>query len=154
MTFRKAVAADLPAVVSLTTAAYAPYTALFGAPPIPVTEDYAPRIERGEVWLLENGSELAGLIVLERHADHVMIFSVAVAPAFQGKKLGIALLDFADEQARLWRLPEVRLYTNSRMERNIALYSAYGFRETGRRPNPYRPGWTLVDMAKPVDKAA
>lgn len=154
MAFRKALSTDLAAVAALTTAAYAPYTALFGAPPIPVTEDYAPRIERGEVWLLENGSELAGLIVLERHADHVMIFSVAVAPAFQGKKLGIALLEFADEQTRLWRLPEVRLYTNSRMERNIALYSAYGFRETGRRPNPYRPGWTLVDMAKPVDKAA
>jgi ribosomal protein S18 acetylase RimI-like enzyme len=145
---------DLSAVVALTMDAYAPYTALLGAPPIPVTEDYAPRVARGEVWLLEEDSELAGLIVLERHADHAMIFSVAVAPAFQGKKLGIALLDFAEDQARLWGLPEVRLYTNSRMERNIALYSAYGYRETGRRPNPRRPGWTVVDMAKPVDKAA
>jgi len=145
---------DLSAVVALTMDAYAPYTALLGAPPIPVTEDYAPRVARGEVWLLEEDSELAGLIVLERHADHAMIFSVAVAPAFQGKKLGIALLDFAEDQARLWGLPEVRLYTNSRMERNIALYSAYGYRETGRRPNPHRPGWTVVDMAKPVDKAA
>ena len=80
--------------------------------------------------------------------------SVAVAPAFQGRKLGIRLLDFADEQARSWDVPEVRLYTNSRMERNIALYAAYGYRETGRRANPYRPGWTLVDMAKPVDRAA
>ncbi|TIR56680.1 MAG: GNAT family N-acetyltransferase, partial [Mesorhizobium sp.] len=78
----------------------------------------------------------------------------AVSPAFQGRKLGIRLLDFADEQARSWSVPEVRLYTNSRMERNIALYSAYGYRETGRRANPYRPGWILVDMAKPVDKAA
>ena len=106
------------------------------------------------MWLLESGVELAGLIVLEKHPDHAMIFSVAVSPAFQGKKLGIALLDFAEEQARSWGLPEVRLYTNSRMERNIALYAAYGYRETGRRPNPYRPGWTVVDMAKPVDKAA
>ena len=145
---------DLAAVVALTTDAYAPYTAIFGGPPIPVTEDYAPRIERGEVWLLEEGSELAGLIVLERHPDHAMIFSVAVAPAFQGLKLGIKLLDFADEQARSWGVPEVRLYTNSRMERNIALYSAYGYRETGRRANPYRPGWTVVDMAKPVGKVA
>ncbi len=145
---------DLAAIVALTTAAYAPYTALFGAPPIPVTEDYAPRIERGEIWLLEDGSELAGLIVLERHADHAMIFSVAVSPAFQGRKLGIALLDFADRQARSWGVPEVRLYTNSLMERNIALYSAYGYRETGRRANPYRPGWILVDMVKPVDQAA
>ncbi|RWB68974.1 MAG: GNAT family N-acetyltransferase [Mesorhizobium sp.] len=145
---------DLAAVVALTADAYAPYTPIFGGPPIPVTEDYAPRIERGEVWLLQEGSELAGLIVLERHADHAMIFSVAVAPAFQGKKFGLKLLDFADEQARLWGVPEVRLYTNSRMERNIALYSAYGYRETGRRANPHRPGWTLVDMAKPVDWAA
>lgn len=145
---------DLAAVVALTTDAYAPYTPIFGGPPIPVTEDYAPRIERGEVWLLEEGSRLAGLIVLERHADHAMIFSVAVSPAFQGRKLGIRLLSFADEQARLWGVPQVRLYTNSRMERNIALYSAYGYRETGRRPNPYRPGWTVVDMAKPVGKAA
>jgi ribosomal protein S18 acetylase RimI-like enzyme len=143
---------DLATVVSLTEAAYAPYTALFGAPPIPVTEDYAPRIERGEVWLLEDGAELAGLIVLEHHPDHAMIFSVAVSSAFQGRKLGIALLDFADEQTRLWGLPEVRLYTNARMERNIALYLAYGFHETGRRPNPYRPGWVLVDMAKPVNE--
>lgn len=145
---------DLAAVVTLTTDAYAPYTALLGAPPIPVTEDYAPRIERGEVWLLESGSELAGLLVLERHPDHAMIFSVAVSPAFQGRKLGIALLDFAEEQARSWGLPEVRLYTNSKMERNIALYTAYGYRETGRRPNPYRPGWTVVDMARSIEKTA
>jgi ribosomal protein S18 acetylase RimI-like enzyme len=145
---------DLSAVSALTTQAYAPYIPLFGGPPIPVTEDYAPRIARGEVWLLEDGSELAGLIVLERHADHAMIFSVAVSPAFQGKKLGVKLLGFAEEQARSWGLPEVRLYTNSLMERNIALYSAYGYRETGRRANPYRPGWILVDMVKPVGKAA
>ncbi|SFO76784.1 Acetyltransferase (GNAT) family protein [Mesorhizobium sp. NFR06] len=151
---RLARADDLAAIVALTSEAYAPYTALFGAPPIPVTEDYAPRIGRGEVWLQEECVELAGLIVLERHPDHAMIFSVAVAPAFQGRKLGIALLDFAYEQAQSWGVPEVRLYTNSRMERNIALYSAYGYRETGRRANPYRPGWTVVDMAKSVGKAA
>jgi ribosomal protein S18 acetylase RimI-like enzyme len=151
MTTRLALPNDLAAVVSLTEAAYAPYTALLGAAPIPVTEDYAPRIARGEIWLLEQDEQPAGLLVLERHADHGMIFSVAVAPGFQGKGLGIALLNHADEQTRLWGLPQVRLYTNARMERNIALYLAYGFHETGRRPNPNRPGWTLVDMAKAVD---
>ena len=139
---------DLAAIVALTEAAYAPYDAILDAPPIPVTEDYAPRIARGEVWLLESGGELAGVITLERHEDHAMIFSVAVSPAFQGKGFGIALLKYADEQTRLWGLPEIRLYTNAKMERNIALYLAYGYRETGRRPNPYRPGWVLVDMAK------
>ncbi|TJV01635.1 MAG: GNAT family N-acetyltransferase [Mesorhizobium sp.] len=152
MNLRAARPDDLAAIVSLTQAAYAPYTALFGGPPIPVTEDYAPRIGRGEVWLLESGSELAGVLTLERHDDHAMIFCVAVSPAFQGKGFGIKLLNHADQQTRLWGLPETRLYTNAKMERNIALYLAYGYRETGRRPNPYRPGWMLVDMAKPIDE--
>ena len=143
---------DLAAIVALTEAAYAPYNAILEAPPIPVTEDYAPRIANGEVWLLESGGEPAGVLTLERHADHAMIFSVAVSPAFLGKGFGIALLKHADEQTRQWGLPEIRLYTNAKMERNIALYLAYGYRETGRRPNPYRPGWVLVDMAKPVDE--
>ena len=143
---------DLTAIVALTEAAYAPYNAILDAPPIPVTEDYAPRIANGEVWLLESGGEPAGVLTLERHADHAMIFSVAVSPAFQRKGFGTKLLNHADQQTRLWGLPEIRLYTNAKMERNIALYLAYGYRETGRRPNPYRPGWVLVDMAKPVDE--
>ncbi|TKB29059.1 MAG: GNAT family N-acetyltransferase, partial [Mesorhizobium sp.] len=36
---RAARADDLATVISLTEAAYAPYTAMLGAPPIPVTED-------------------------------------------------------------------------------------------------------------------
>ncbi|TPK59611.1 GNAT family N-acetyltransferase [Mesorhizobium sp. B2-4-19] len=152
MTIRRALAGDIQTVVSLTQAAYAPYNPMLDAPPIPVTEDYAPRIANAEVWLLESGGEPAGVLTLERHEDHAMIFSVAVSPAFQGKGFGIALLKHADEQTRQWGLPEIRLYTNAKMERNIALYLAYGYRETGRRPNPYRPGWVLVDMAKPVDE--
>ncbi len=146
--FRLATASDVEAVTALTEQAYEPYTQAFGAPPIPVTEDYAPRIEAGQVWLLEVSGALAGLIVLERHADHILIFSVAVAPAFQGRKLGIRLLDWAEQKARAAQFDLVKLYTNARMERNIALYSAYGYRETGRRANPKRPGWIVVDKEK------
>ncbi len=141
---------DLAAVQSVTEAAYEPYRALFGGPPLPVTEDYAPRILRDEVWLRERNEVVSALAVFERHADHLMIFSLAVAPAYQRQGFGIELLRFVDAKAAEWGLPEVRLYTNSRMERNIALYRAYGFQETGRRPNPYRPGWTLVDMTKSI----
>jgi len=142
---------DLQAVEALTAEAYAPYTRLLGRPPIPVTEDYAPRIERGEVWLREVLGGLAGLAVIERHPDHVMLFSVAVSPKFQGGGHGLAILRWVEATAREWQLPEVRLYTNARMERNIALYRAFGFQETGRRENPHRPGWVIVDMAKHVD---
>ena len=141
---------DLQAVNVLTAEAYAPYTRLLGRPPIPVTEDYAPRIARGEVWLCEVQDELAGLAVVERHADHAMLFSIAVSPEFQGGGHGLAILRWVEETTREWGLPEVRLYTNARMERNIALYRAFGFQETGRRENPHRPGWVIVDMAKKV----
>ncbi|MEI5679639.1 MULTISPECIES: GNAT family N-acetyltransferase [unclassified Mesorhizobium] len=153
MQIRRALSDDLSAVVALTEQAYAPYTALFGAPPIPVTEDYAPRIDAGEVWLLESDGELAGLVVFELHEDHLLVFSIAVSPAFQGKGLGVTLLRWLEDRTRAATLPEIRLYTNARMERNIALYLAYGFHETGRRPNPVRPGWVVVDMAKDVAPA-
>ena len=39
------------------------------------------------------------------------------------------------------------------MERNIAIYTACGFSETGRRANPHRPGWTVVDMATYIKRA-
>jgi len=150
---RLAIPADLEAIVQLTNSAYRPYTELLGAPPLPVTENYAPHIEHGGVWLLEIGSELAGLIVLEREPDHMLIFSVAVAPSLQGKGLGIRLLQWADEQTRKAGFDEVRLFTNSRMQRNIALYKSFGYRETGRRPNLKRSGWILVDMAKSIGRA-
>jgi ribosomal protein S18 acetylase RimI-like enzyme len=146
--FRLAESGDLEAVAALTEAAYRPYTELFGAPPIPVTEDYAPRIASGGVWLLEIEGRVAGLVVLESPTDHMTIFSVAVAREFQGRGLGLKLLRFADKRAIKAGCGEIRLYTNARMERNIALYTRFGYRETGRRPNPVRPGWIIVDMAK------
>ena len=152
--FTRATPADLDAVVALTEAAYRPYTELLGAPPLPVTADYAPRIAAGEVWLRRTPAGLAGLLVLELHLDHAMIESVAVAPDCQGQGHGLALLRLAEDLAAEAGLTELRLYTNARMERNIALYAAFGYRETGRRPNPHRPGWTIVDMAKTLPSVA
>ena len=154
---RAATAADLPAIVALTASAYAVYDLVLDAPAVPVTEDYAPRVAVGEVWLLEEMATPmglpAGLIVLETHPDHLMIFSVAVAPDRQGRGVGLRLLEFADGRARAAGLTELRLYTNARMTRNIALYTRYGYRETGRRANPLRPGWIRVDMTRTLTGA-
>jgi GNAT superfamily N-acetyltransferase len=103
---------DLQAVEALTAEAYAPYTRLLGRPPIPVTEDYTPRIGRGEVWLREVQGELAGLAVVERHPDHVMLFSIAVSPKFQGAQYGLAILRWVEETAREWGF---RKFVSTRM---------------------------------------
>jgi ribosomal protein S18 acetylase RimI-like enzyme len=150
VTVARATSDDLEAVVALTEAAYRPYTELLGAPPMPVTADYAAPIEAGEVWLRRTPEGLAGLLVIALHPGHAMIESVAVAPECQGQGHGVALLRLAETLAAEAGVAELRLYTNARMERNIALYTAFGYRETARRANPYRPGWTIVDMAKPL----
>ncbi|MBK8458091.1 MAG: GNAT family N-acetyltransferase [Phyllobacteriaceae bacterium] len=147
---RQALPTDAATIAKLTHDAYSPWTDLLGGAPIPVTEDYGPRIAAGEVYILDRLRQPAGLLVVETHRDHLMIFSVAVAPEFQGLGLGIHLLRFAEDLARKAGVGEIRLYTNARMDKNIALYKSFGYRETGRRQNPARPGWTAVDMAKEI----
>ncbi len=146
---RQATAADEALVKAITLAAYQDYLPVLGMMPVPVDEDYAPRIAAGEVWLLDED----GVLVIERHPDHAMIYSVAVHPLRHGAGLGRTLLDAAERMAASWGVPELRLYTNALMTRNIAIYAKRGFRETGRRPHPRRAGFTIVDMAKPITTA-
>jgi ATP diphosphatase len=138
---------DLPLIQAISQEAYAPYEPALGSLPVPATEDYAPRIAAGEVWLLGDD----GVLVLERHPDHAMIYSVAVRPAAHGRGLGRTLLDAAERLAA--GLPELRLYTNALMTRNLLIYARRGFVETGRRPHPQRPAFTIVDMVKPLGTA-
>ncbi len=145
---RRAQESDLATVNALTRAAYAHYVALLGREPLPMTEDYRPRIAAGEVWLLEESDATVGLIVLEEHGRHLTIFSIAIPPERQGEGLGRRLLAFAEDEARRRGCSTLDLYTNAMMTRNIAIYQRCGFEETGRTENPKRPGWIRVDMEK------
>jgi len=147
---------DTDTVQEISAEAYVPaYQAAIGAVPGPASEDYRPRIGRGEVWILESAEGPAGVAVLEILPDCLLIESIAVRPRFQARGYGSELLAFADQRAIAAGLPEVRLYTNRRMERNIRLYRKCGFFEIGMRPHPSRPGEVLVDMAKvPAPRSA
>jgi len=125
--------------------------AVLGTLPKPATEDYGPRIDNGEVWILDVEGEPTGVAVLEERADHLLVYSIAVRPDAQRKGYGTALLEFADQRATGLGLREVRLYTNERMEGNLSLYRRYGFVAVGKRPHPSRPGQVLVDMVRRLD---
>ena len=145
---RPARAAEAALVREISAEAFVPaYLPVIGTAPRPATEDYAPRIERGEVHLLEDAGQAVGVLVVEPQADHLVVYSLAVRPSAQGRGLGKALLAFAAALAREAGLPELRLYTNTRMTRNIALYRACGYVETGTRPHPVWPGQRLIDMS-------
>jgi ATP diphosphatase len=143
---RQATAADEALVAALNQEAYAIYEREFGFRPQPMDEAWGPRIAAGQAWLL--GQD--GTLVIERHPDHAMIYSVALRPGVQGGGLGRTLLDHAERLAQSWGVPELRLYTNALMTKNIAIYGRRGYRETGRRPHPKRPDLRVVDMAKPI----
>ena len=150
---RLALPEEAEAVRALSAAAYLPvYLPLYGRPPMPAREDYGPRIACGEVWLAEIDARLAAVLVLERQADHLLLYSIAIHPAFQGQGLAAKLLAFADECARQAGFEEIRLYTNEKMLRNQAIYARAGYREIGRRPHPNQSGLMLVDMAKSLAK--
>jgi ribosomal protein S18 acetylase RimI-like enzyme len=138
-------------VRAICAAAYIPvYAPVIGTAPGPALEDYAPRIGRDEVWLIETAAGSIATLVLEPHEDHLLVYSIAVRPEHQGQGHARRLLAFAEEQARRAGRREIRLYTNDRMERNLALYKSCGFVESGRRAHPTRFGMTLVDLTKPL----
>ena len=143
---------EADAIRALSAEAYLPaYLPLYGRPPMPAREDYGPRIARGEVWVAEIDARLAAVLVLERLKDHLLLYSIAIRPAFQGRGLAAKLLAFADDQARKSGFSEIRLYTNEKMLRNQAIYARAGYREIGRRLHPNQSGLMLVDMAKTLD---
>ena len=144
---RQARPEEAPLLRALVERAYGPWVPVVGRRPLPMDDDYGARVAAGEAWVLEGAGAVRGVLVLEERADHLLLDNVAVDPARRGKGDGRVLLDFAEAEARRRGLPEVRLYTNELMERNIALYAARGYAETERRREA---SFSRVFMAKRV----
>jgi GNAT superfamily N-acetyltransferase len=144
---RRAVVADVPTIERIVHDAYMKYVDRIGKPPGPMLDDYAARVAAGEVSVCARGDGIAGILVLEPAADHLLLDNIAVAPAWQGRGVGRLLLDFADAEARRVGHAELRLYTHVLMHENIALYTKLGWLEYGRGE---QAGFQRVFMRKPV----
>jgi len=140
--------ADVAAVERVVREAYEVYVADIGRPPAPMTADYGALVRAGEVWVAREDGGVAGVLVIRAEGRALLLENVAVAPDRQGRGIGRALIDFAEEQARDLGLDEVTLYTNERMTGNLRLYPRLGYVETGRR---VEDGYARVFFRKPVD---
>jgi ribosomal protein S18 acetylase RimI-like enzyme len=129
---RAATALDVPAIVDIVDQAYRHYTPRIGKPPGPMLDDYAARVSEGVVSVLEKGTVIAGIIVLLRAHDCLLLDNIAVSPAHQGLGLGGQLLAFAEAEALRRGYREIRLYTHQTMFENQRLYASIGYEETGR----------------------
>lgn len=125
---RAATPADVSAIADLVRRAYAPWVPVIGREPRPMSVDYAAVLAAHRFDLLEAEGRLVALIETEMHEDHLLVVNIAVDPGRQGTGLGRRLLAHAEDLAARAGLAALRLFTNARMERNIALYERAGYR--------------------------
>ena len=142
---RKACAAEAATVRAVVLAAYQHYVAVIGTAPGPMLDDYAARIAADQVWVAEDGDQIAGVLVLENGPDCFLLDNIAVRPDRQGSGLGRQLLDFAEAEAVRCGWNKITLYTNALMAANIAIYAARGYNERARRTEK---GFDRVYMEK------
>lgn len=119
---RRATPEDAAAVRALVRAAYAKWVPILGREPTPMTADYDQAVRNHIVELLVVDDQLIAVIELVIETDSVLIENVAVRPDQVGRGHGRALMAHATEVARSSGRRRLRLYTNSLMTENIALY--------------------------------
>ncbi|MCV7256313.1 GNAT family N-acetyltransferase [Mycobacterium hackensackense] len=121
-----------------------------GRRPAPMDVDFTAALNDSLVWAIEDDGRLDAVLVLEHHADHVLVDTIAVDPAARGRGHGARLLDRAESDARELGLSEVRLYTNEAMSENLTYYPRRGYQETGRRTED---GYHRVYFRKKISPA-
>ena len=144
---RAATAADVPAIVDIVDRAYRHYIARIGKPPGPMLDDYAARVSEDAVWVLQEGSAIAGILVLLSTPEYLLLDNIAIAPDRQGRGLGRRLLTFTESEALRRGYREIRLYTHQTMIENQRLYASIGYEERGRGSEA---GYDRVFMRKPI----
>jgi GNAT superfamily N-acetyltransferase len=125
--WRRATSADCDVIRRIVQDAYAKWVPLIGREPKPMTADYGRAIERHRFDLILRDGVVAGLIETVDEGEQLLIENVAVAPSFQHRGLGRALLAYAEQLARDLGRSRIRLYTNQRFAENVRLYQALGY---------------------------
>lgn len=132
--FRQATIMDMSEVWRLVYTAYRDYIPLLGKTPPTFLEDFDTHVELGNLWLLVRSGSCDAMVVLTPKLDHMLLQTMAVDPNLQGQGLGQQLLAFAEYKTREQGLCDIRLYTNSLMERNVRIYTKWGFKQVGTEP--------------------
>jgi GNAT superfamily N-acetyltransferase len=142
---RRATVDDLPAIRAVIAAAYARYLPRMDKPPAPVFRDYGPSVEAGTTWV--TGSPVTAVLTLYPRDDHLYVENIAVDPSAQGRGLGRALMEFAEQEAGRRRLNRIALVTHEAMTENQAIYARLGYVEIERRAED---GYRRIYMEKPL----
>lgn len=145
ITLRRAELADVEAITGLVQVAYSSYIARIGKPPAPMLDDYRQVVVDAEVHVALAGTQVVGVLVLEREGDEMLLANVAVSPVYKGRGIGKVLMQLCEARSRQVGCSAVRLYTHERMTENIEIYRRLGYVETHRAEEQ---GFARVFMRK------
>lgn len=146
--FRRAVAADAPAIAKLVNSAYRGEESRRGW----TTEEHLLGGQRTDdeaiaemisgdgsmLWLCFEGEKLVGSVHVAREADATYLGMLSVDPGLQARGIGRALIAEVERIARdEMKSPRVRMTVISVRAELIAYYERRGYRRTGEsRPFP------------------
>ncbi|MGE8064783.1 GNAT family N-acetyltransferase [Pseudomonas sp. NPDC089569] len=131
-TIRRARREDADNIAALVTQAYTPYIARIGRQPAPMLEDYRQVVNDTDTFVLTDGAEIAGVLVMSREDMELLLVNVAVLPRFKGRGIGKRLMALCEQHALDLGCEAIRLYTHELMVENIGIYHKLGYRETHR----------------------
>ena len=149
LSIRAAKPEDAGSILDCVTAAYEHYIPLIGKPPGPMLDDYGANIANYDVYVAESDSRLAGILVLIRQADRLLLDNVAVGPGFQGQGIGKRLMAFAEDCGLNWGFHTIELYTHEVMQENVVIYKKLGYQESERKTVN---GYDRIYMRKSLKK--
>ena len=130
---RPATASDAAGISECVRVAYTRYIERIGTPPGPMLDDYAQVVRDHRAYVIDDGGQVVGVLVLMDKEDGLLLDNVAVLPQRQGEGIGRRLIEHAESEARRLGHRHLDLYTHERMTENIAMYGRIGYEEVDRR---------------------
>jgi GNAT superfamily N-acetyltransferase len=151
-TFRPALPAECLDADRVLRAAFTPYMKRLGREiPVDYYKWLPASIERGDVFVADEGGRIVGVAATERRESGLYLDRLAVDPARQGTGLGSWLLVRLEEVARSRGNRAMSLQTAEMMEHLLRLYGRHGFEIVSRGPPDHgKDPHTRVTMVKPL----
>ena len=115
--------ADVATVAEIVERAYEGYVEEVGGRPAPMDADYSEAVRARTLFVAEDGSGIAGLIVLALDGGHLEIENVAVDPGGRGRESAAPCSPSPRRRPGPRGVGELRLFTHVVMLRNQRIYT-------------------------------
>lgn len=91
----------------------------------------------GFIFFAKINSEIVGTVALINQGSFFELSKMAVTPAYQGKKIGLKLMEYCIQFARAQQWKSITLYSHRKLVPAIQLYQKIGFQEIPLEENSH-----------------